>query len=139
MILQSLQYSYNTYTKGKSKGYARPLILFILPGSVNCNGRKFLLTGQENTTSPPPSGGAPLFTICDKKSQWNDNTCISSFSEQLCTLIATNYKNRLKRKRVKIPQDCFGHQLFPNSIVLVKNMAPVMFSKNDLLQSSFLY
>ena len=81
----------------------------------------------------------PFSQSVTKKSQWNDNACISSFSEQLCTLIATNYKNRLKRKRVKIPRDCFGHQLCPNSIVLVQNMAPVMFSKNDLLQSSFLY
>ena len=52
----------------KYLGYARPLILFILPGSVNWIGRKVLLTGQENTTSPPPSGGAPLFTICKSES-----------------------------------------------------------------------
>jgi len=51
-----------------TKGYARPRILFILPASVNWMGRKVLLTGQEKTTSPPPSGGAPLFNICKSKS-----------------------------------------------------------------------
>ena len=64
---------------------------------------------------PPPL--LPLevlpFSQSVKKSKWNDNICISSCSKQLW-------------------------KLHPNSTVLIKKkMVPVMFSKNDLLQSSF--
>ena len=54
-------------------------------------------------------------------------------------LNSNNWRNWLKKKGVQISWDCLIHQLCPNSIVLVTNLAPVMFSKNDLLRSSFLY
>ena len=64
------QFWHVTYTQHEHRsgpmrcvvGYAMPLILLILPGSVSCTGRRVLRIGQEKVTSPPPPGAMPLFT-----------------------------------------------------------------------------